>query len=153
VEVRALTGAEAAAIAAWRYPGRYSTYDVGDPSALARDHWAVIHAGELCGYCCFGAPARVRAAGEEPGTLDVGYGLAPDRMGRGQGTRFVGAILEFAVERYDPERLRLFVLEWNRRSAKVAARLGFAVEGVVQSDEGAFLVMVRIRRQAARGSS
>jgi hypothetical protein len=33
------------------------------------------HHCRLIGYCCFGAPARVGGAEEEPGTLDVGYGL------------------------------------------------------------------------------
>ena len=60
MEVRALHSVESATIASWRYPGGYSTYDVDDPSILARDHWAVTEAGELVGYCCFGAPARVK---------------------------------------------------------------------------------------------
>jgi [ribosomal protein S18]-alanine N-acetyltransferase len=143
VKVRALTDADAATIASWRYPGRYSTYDFDDPPALASDTWAVTEADELIGYCCFGAPARVGRADEEPGTLDVGYGLAPDRMGRGLGHRFVGAILEFALERYDPERLRLYILEWNERSRKVAESHGFVVESVLANDEGPFLVLVR----------
>ena len=100
-------------------------------------------AGEFVGYCCFGAPARVGGASEDPGSLDVGYGMAPSRMGRGQGSRFVAAILEFAREQYDTQRFRLYILEWNERSRKVAARLGFAVESVLQSDEGPFVVMVR----------
>jgi [ribosomal protein S18]-alanine N-acetyltransferase len=143
MEVRALSGDDAAAIASWRYPGRYSTYDFDDPPALAGDTWAVTEAEELIGYCCFGAPARVPGAEEEPGTLDVGYGLAPDLTGRGLGRRFVGTILEFALERFGPERTRLHILEWNERSRKVAARHGFAVASVLQSDEGPFLVMVR----------
>jgi RimJ/RimL family protein N-acetyltransferase len=57
----------------------------------------------------------------------------------------VGAILEFALERYDPDRLRLYILEWNERSRKVAASDGFVVESVLASDEGPFLVMVRRR--------
>jgi ribosomal-protein-alanine N-acetyltransferase len=145
MEVRALTADDAATIASWRYPGPYSTYDVNESSALASDHWAVTEAEELIGYCCFGAPARVAGAEQEPGTLDVGYGLAPDLMGRGLGERFVGAILAFALERYDAERLRLYVLEWNERSRKVAAGHGFAVESVLASDEGPFLVMGRQR--------
>jgi [ribosomal protein S18]-alanine N-acetyltransferase len=143
VRIRALAGPEAATIASWRYPGQYSTYDIDDPSILAQDHWAVTEAGELIGYCCFGAPARVGGASEHTGTLDVGYGLAPSRMGRGQGSRFVAAILEFARERYDTQRFRLYILEWNERSRKVAARLGFAVESALQTDEGPFVVMVR----------
>jgi [ribosomal protein S18]-alanine N-acetyltransferase len=143
VEVRALTRADAAAIAAWRYPGRYSTYDFDDPSVLEGDHWAVTEAGELLGYCCFGAPARVSGAEQEPGTLDVGYSLAPDRMGGGHGHRFVAAILAFARLHHDPERCRLYILEWNERSRRTAARHGFVTESRLENEAGTFLVMVR----------
>jgi ribosomal-protein-alanine N-acetyltransferase len=143
MEIRALTSSDAEAIASWRYPGPYSTYDFDEPPGLSGDTHAVTEAAELIGYCCFGAPARVGGAEEQPGTLDVGYGLAPDRMGRGLGRRFVGEILEFACERYDPECLRLYILEWNERSRKVAASHGFALDTVLASDEGPFLVMVR----------
>ena len=147
MEVRALSRTDAAAIASWRYPGRYSTYDFDEAPALGTDHhWAVTEADELIGYCCFGAPARVGGAEDEPGTLDVGYGLAPDLMGCGLGHRFVNAILEFAREQYDAERLRLYILDWNERSKKVAGRHGFAVESVLPSAEGPFLVMVRRAR-------
>jgi [ribosomal protein S18]-alanine N-acetyltransferase len=143
VEVRTLTCVDVAAIASWRYPDRYATYDVDDPATLATDHWAVTEAGELIGYCCFGGPARVGGAVEAPGALDVGYGLAPNRMGRGMGDRFVTAILEFAREYYAPERFRVHILEWNERSRKVAERQGFAVEATLKTDEGLFLVMAR----------
>src|SRR3954470_19400710 len=86
VEVRALRPAESAQIAAWRYPGPFSTYDVDDPSTLATDHFAVIEGGELLGYCCFGAPARVDGAAGELSTVDVGYGMAPDHMGAASAT-------------------------------------------------------------------
>ena len=143
MEIRALTDEDAAAIVSWRYPGRYATYDFGDRSDVTSDHWAVTEAGELIGYCCFGAPARVPGAEEEPGTLDAGYGLEPGRMGQGLGPRFVGRILEFAAERYGPDRLRLYILDWNERSRKVATSQGFSVESELDSDEGRFLVMVR----------
>src|SRR4051794_4052503 len=123
--VRELTPEDIATIAAWRYPGRYVTYDVDDPSVLVRDHWAVYDRGALIGYCCFGEPARVGDARAQAETLDIGYGLAPELMGRGIGRRFVDAILGFALERYDACRLRLFILEWNARSRAVAAALGF----------------------------
>ena len=143
MEVRALCRAESATIASWRYPGRYSTYDVDDPRILARDHWtAVTEAGQLLGYCCFGTPARVAGVEAEPGMVDVGYGMAPDFMGRGHGHRFVAAILDFALERYHPKRFRLHVLEWNERSRKVAERHGFALESVLERSEGRFVVLV-----------
>lgn len=149
MEVRALTDADAAAVARWRYPGRHATYDVIDPSHLARDHWAVADDGELVGYCGFGAPARVAGAEAQPGTLDIGYGMNPQLMGRGRGRRFVAAILAFALERHDPRRLRLHVLDWNDRSRKIAAGHGFVVEGAVEAEGDRFLVMVRDARPAS----
>ena len=41
----------------------------------------MVHEGELVGYGCFGAPARVPEVDEEAGALDVGYGMRPDLMG------------------------------------------------------------------------
>ena len=70
MRIRALNGADAAAIAGWRYAGEYSTYDVTDPSDLPTDHWAVTEGRELVGYCCFGAAARVTGAEAAVGTLD-----------------------------------------------------------------------------------
>ena len=143
MEIRQLTPSEAETIAGWRYPGPYSTYDVDDPSVLGRDHWAVIDDGSLLGYCCFGAPARVDGAHEEPGVLDVGYGMAPDLMGGGRGHRFVEAILAFALEEYRPERLRVYVLDWNERSKSVAERHGFEAASHLENAEGRFLVLAR----------
>ena len=147
MEVRALTDADAAAIAGWRYPGAYATYDFDDSSVLAEDHWAVADAGTLVGYCCLGAPARVGDAGAAAGTLDVGYGMAPERMGRGAGTAFVDAVLAFAIERARPRRLRLFILEWNGPRARVAERLGFAVTGRA----GEFLVVEVFAERLSEG--
>lgn len=147
MKVRALTSADAAAIAAWRYRGRYSTYDCDRPADLERDHWAVTdERGELVGYCAFGAPARVAGAAAEAGTLDIGYGMKPELTGGGDGRRFVAAILEFAVRREDPQRLRLFVLDWNERSRRVAAAHGFVVHRAVEGDGERFVVMVRQAR-------
>jgi RimJ/RimL family protein N-acetyltransferase len=143
VEVRPLTEAHADAIAGWRYPGRYSTYDVKEILAPAGGHWAVVHEGELVGYCSFGAPGRVPGVDEEKGTLDVGYGMRPDLVGQGLGREFVSAILAFAVERFAPPQLRLLVLTWNERSRKVAEALGFEQERIAPGVEGDFFVLVR----------
>jgi RimJ/RimL family protein N-acetyltransferase len=99
----------------------------------------------LIGYCCFGEPARVPGAIAESGTLDIGYGLAPDRVARGDGSRFLAAIVDFASERWEHRRFRVYVLEWNKRSHKVAARNGFVDGPTINSEEGRFLVMCRER--------
>jgi [ribosomal protein S18]-alanine N-acetyltransferase len=143
VVVRTLTRQQRATIAGWRYPGRYRTYDFDEPSLLLRDHWAVCDDDALVGYCCFGSPARVDGAEARADTLDVGYGLAPELIGEGRGRHFVTAVLEFALERNDVDRLRLFILEWNARSRALAAHLGFVCESTLETRDGIFVVMVR----------
>jgi [ribosomal protein S18]-alanine N-acetyltransferase len=151
MKVRPLTNIDTAQIASWRYPGRYSTYDFDNPSTLAHDHFGVSEDDELVGYCCFGAPARVGGADPEHGTLDVGYGLAPNRMARGLGRRFVATVLEFARQNHAPERFRMYILEWNTRSRTVAARLGFAQHSAVRAGRDVFVVVVRDEPPTARG--
>ena len=143
MKIRTLTETDAEAVATWRYPGRYQTYDVGEVVSSEAGFWAVEHEATLVGYCCFGHEARVPGAIEEPVILDIGYGMRPDLMGQGLGREFVGAILDFAVRRFSPRRLRLLILDWNDRSRKVADALGFQSEGVLRSTEGDFHVMTR----------
>ena len=141
--VRRLTPADGGAIAGWRYPGRESTYDELEAVTSERGYWAVVRGRELVGKCCFGAAARVPGVEHEEGTLDIGYGLRPDLVGQGLGPAFVQTILDFAAGEFGPERFRGLVLDWNRRSQKVAAAVGFREERVVGSDEGEFVVLVR----------
>jgi ribosomal-protein-alanine N-acetyltransferase len=143
VEVRPLSPDDADAIAGWRYPGPYATYDeVGVPSA-ARGIWAVYRDEEIVGSCCFGDAARVPGVEEEPGIVDVGWGMRPDLMGQGFGREFVGSILEFARAEFSPERFRVVILEWNGRSRAAARWLGFQQDGTIESSEGTFVVMTR----------
>jgi RimJ/RimL family protein N-acetyltransferase len=129
IAVAPLSAEQASEIRAWRYPGRYATYDVTEPIDAEQGFFAVLDGGELIGYCCFGAGARVPGVEPEEGVLDVGYGLRPDLMGQGRGRAFVAAILDFGRARYRPRRLRMSILRWNARSRNAALRQGFAISG------------------------
>jgi ribosomal-protein-alanine N-acetyltransferase len=144
MEVRPLTEAQGRGIATWRYPDRYSTYDIDEVVTAEEGYWAVVDKGEtLVGYCCFGQEARVPGVDEEHGTLDIGYGMRPDCIGKGLGRGFVTVIVDFAIEELSPQQLRLLILSWNERSRKVAEALGFQEKGIVWSGERDFLVMIR----------
>jgi [ribosomal protein S18]-alanine N-acetyltransferase len=95
------------------------------------------------GYCCFGEEARVPGVFEEPGVLDVGYGMRPDLMGQGSGHEFIRSILNFAARLFSPPRFRLLILDWNARSRAAARSAGFEEGGTVESTEGTFVVMTR----------
>ena len=144
MDVRPLTPADATEIASWRYPGRYATYDVDEVPTPERGYWSVHRDGELVGYCCFGDEARVPGAIEEPGTLDVGYGMKPALMGHGLGREFIDAILAFAAERFAPHRVRVLILDWNARSQAAASSAGFEEDGAIESAEGTFVIMTRL---------
>jgi ribosomal-protein-alanine N-acetyltransferase len=144
MEVQRLTETQGRSIATWRYPDRYSTYDIGEVVTAAGGYWAVVGEGEkLVGYCCFGEEARVSGVDEEHGTLDIGYGMRPDCVGKGLGRVFVSAIVDFAIDEFSPQHLRLLILSWNHRSRKVAEALGFQKGDMVRGEESDFLVMIR----------
>ena len=58
-------------------------------------------------------------------TVDVGLGLRPDLTGRGLGVEYLLAGLEFARERFSPERFTLSVATFNERAIRVYERAGF----------------------------
>jgi RimJ/RimL family protein N-acetyltransferase len=148
MRARELTPDEASRPLGWRYDGVYATYDVESPLGLDRGFFAVEDdAGELVGFGCTGAEARVPGVEPEEGTVDVGYGLRPDLTGGGRGFAFVGAVLAHVTERHPEARLRMSILGWNGRSRRVAERHGFRVVGRA----GDFDVLAR--EAAAEGDS
>jgi ribosomal-protein-alanine N-acetyltransferase len=145
MEIRPLTNGDVGAISTWRYPQPYSTYDVTGPISASGGYWAVYDAEQLVGYCCFGFQARVPGIDEEQGTVDVGYGLRPDLVGRGLGREFVATVCTFALSTFSPLRLRLLILDWNQPSRKVAEALAFKYQRSVRNAQGEFVIMVRNR--------
>ena len=75
-------------------------------------------AGELVGHFSF-KPKEHRV-------LEIGLGLRPDLTGRGLGASFLTAGLEFARDRFAPQRFVLSVATFNERAIKVYERAGFA---------------------------
>jgi ribosomal-protein-alanine N-acetyltransferase len=129
VRARELTAEEAERPLGWRYPGRFATYDALGPLGSGRGFFAIEDEGALVGYGCVGVEARVPGVEEEPGTIDVGYGMRPDLIGQGRGRAFVGAVLDHVMERHPDARLRMSILDWNTRSRRVAEAHGFRVTG------------------------
>jgi RimJ/RimL family protein N-acetyltransferase len=131
-----MTEVDARAIVGWRYDGPYAGYDCPPEEAAATvrlmldpasRYFAIRDAiGDLVGYCCFGAEARVPGGDyADVSALDVGLSLRPDLTGRGLGAAFVAAIVWFARERLRSRHLRLTVAAWNRRAIRVYEQAGF----------------------------
>jgi [ribosomal protein S18]-alanine N-acetyltransferase len=148
VRARELTLEEAERPLGWRYAGPYATYDAEGALGRERGFFAVEgEEGDLVGFGCVGAEARVPGVEAEDGTVDVGYGMRPDLVGQGLGREFVGTILARVADRHPAARLRMSILRWNARSRRVAEAHGFRVVG----EAGEFDVLVREATRSPAG--
>jgi len=130
LQIRDLTAADLADIATWTYDGPWSVYDSEGELDPSLGYWAVVDAsdGQVWGFACLGADARVPGLVEADGVLDVGVGMRPDLVGQGRGADFAGVVLDLAETR-GAERLRAVVQDWNERSLRVFLGLGFVRTG------------------------
>lgn len=150
LRVRDLTAADLDDISTWAYDGAWSVYDSGggrlDP---AMGYWAVVEGtgdGErLVGFACLGEDARVPGLAEVPGVLDVGVGMKPGLVGQGRGVEFATTVLDFAASR-GARRLRAVVQEWNERSLRLVARLGFRRTGTHPVGDVTYVVLEKETR-------
>lgn len=121
-------------IVKWRYEPPYDLYNLSyldipfllDP----KNRYFAVHgeSGKLIGYCCFGEEARVPGGDYqqiEPVVLDIGVGLHPGQVGRGLGISFVDELLQFGVDEFIPEKLRVTVAAFNQRSLRTFLKHGF----------------------------
>lgn len=142
-----MTESFAEAVASWRYEPPYDLYDgteAGVAGLLDGNHLAVLDDGRFVGFVATGPEARVRGGPvETPGVTDVGFGLAPDTLSRGVGTR-AGALAVEALRIAGHTTLRASILASNERSRRLAEGLGFAEVGEFDDDVGRrFVVAVR----------
>lgn len=81
--------------------------------------------GELVGGC--GLHTR-----SGPGSRELGYWIRPDRWGQGLATELAAALTRVAFEVDQIERVDLRCAPDNRRSARVAEKLGFRHEATLR---------------------
>jgi RimJ/RimL family protein N-acetyltransferase len=129
---RSVSLSDASVFASYAYPPPHDFYD-STPGAIAsfvdpryRYVSVVDQSGQLWGFGCFGSEAQVPGGVYQalPDALDVGVGMAPERVGRGFGRAFAGAVLKHG---WTPE-LRCFrvnVAAFNLRSLRLWRSLGF----------------------------
>jgi ribosomal-protein-alanine N-acetyltransferase len=99
-------------------------------------------AGDLVGHFSF-KPKDERM-------VEIGLGLRPDLTGRGLGSSFLAAGLDFARQRFAPERFVLSVATFNERAIKVYERAGFArVRVYMHSTAGREWEFVEMSRSAS----
>lgn len=127
--------ASARAIFEWLYDAPYDLYNL-DPEDVEENlqvfldpqcaYYAITDQdGDLVAYCCFGPDAQVPGGDYRPAALDIGLGVRPDLTGQGCGLTYVQAVLDFALERFEPPALRVTVAEFNKRAQRMCEKAGF----------------------------
>ena len=108
---------------------------LADVAAGVRAHfapasWLIAADGELVGLCSITRPPA-------DGAVDLGYGIAPGRQGRGHMRAALRAIAAWADARPDVAALTAETAEQNIASQRVLARAGFARVGTrVDAEDG-----------------
>lgn len=142
-----MTVGEAADVASWRYAGDWSVYDLPTPQPVLDNlssYHAVVSSDGLIGFCCTGVEARIAGMTGNPAILDVGIGMNPKLVGRGNGARFVEIVLRYLDEHHPSVTLRAAVQTWNERSLRLTRRLGFRDTGELIAVQGDRSVSYRI---------
>jgi ribosomal-protein-alanine N-acetyltransferase len=150
----------ARSILGWRYDPPYDVYDpgAGDVKETMRVFLDPEYAytvlltaeGELIAYCCFGVDAQVPGGDYRGEALDVGLGVRPDRTGKGQGSVYVEAILDYARRAFSPPAFRVTIAEFNARALRVWERAGFRRMQMFcrESDGHVFVILARDEAQS-----
>ena len=133
--IQPMTRSGVMAIASWRYPPPYDIYNLTFPPSAADvqyflDPAIAYHeirdgAGELVGFCSFGADGQVPGGDYRTAALDIGMGIHPDLTGQGLGHSFGQAVIDFACSHCAPAQLRVTIANFNLRAQRVWQRLGF----------------------------
>lgn len=142
-----MTLEEAERVAAWRYDGDWSIYNLGSAQPLIDDlasYYSVVADKTLIGFCCIGEAARVPGVAEEPATVDIGMGMDPAQVGQGHGQVFGRVVLSHLSQSHPNRTLRAVVQSWNERSLRLTRRLGFEDTGQLTVTQGGQPVTYRV---------
>ena len=122
-------------ILGWQYEPPYDIYNLAsaDPEDTLRyllDPQNAFYSiygeeGDLEGFCSFGQDGQVPGGDYSIPALDIGLGVRPDLTGKGRGSAYVNAVIDFAQRTYAPERLRVTIAAFNTRARRVWEGAGF----------------------------
>ena len=138
----------------WKYEAPYEIYNYSsenfdDDLAYHLDPknniYSMYRDDELIGYCSFGRDAQVPGGDYSEEALDIGLMIKPELTGQGMGTSFVANIVQYAIEEYNPKKLRVTILESNTRAMRVWQKNNFAKTHSFEreSDQVRFFIFTR----------
>ena len=136
LHIAPLTAQQIRQFISWEYADPYAMYNMSpadDPAGVEfflnpqNGYFGITGAaGDLLGFCNFGADARVPGGDYKAEAVDIGMGLRPDLTGQGQGAVYAAAVFAFAQENYPGQRQRVTIAAFNERAQRLCRKFRFS---------------------------
>lgn len=134
INLRPATDSDVRELATWQYDPPYDVYDItmNPDKAVAYflgpgvHCYTLLDGNDVAGYCTFGHDAQVPGGNYDEDGLDIGLGIEPARTGRGEGHRYVTAVVAHASATFELRQLRVTIASGNKRALRVWSGAGFA---------------------------
>ena len=137
----------------WKYTKPYDFYnnentDEAMKELLDGSYYALVdECKELIGFFCIGENAQVPIGNQfgvyTEGLVDMGLGMNPNLVGKGNGFEFCTYIIKFIEGHYKGTPIRLTVAKFNLRAIHLYEKLGFVMENEFSTDFAEFITMIK----------
>lgn len=137
----------------WKYDRPFDFYNNEETAEAKRElldgSYSALRdgSGELVGFFCIGASARVPAGNQfdvyPEGFVDMGLGMHPKLVGKGHGFAFCSFIIGHIEGKHTGTPIRLTVATFNRRAIHLYEKLGFVSVDEFRTDASRYMTMVR----------
>ena len=137
---------------AWTYEEPYDFYnneetDEALEEMLDGSYYALLNEHDVVGFFCIGENAQV-PIGHQFGVyvddfVDMGLGMHPSLVGKGNGTAFCTYILQFIEKQYVGKSIRLTVANFNKKAIHLYEKLGFVKVAEITSNSTEFMTMIK----------
>ena len=161
IELRTATEQDVREFAGWHYEPPYDVYNIDMTPDAAAGYFlepgischTLFDGDVMVGYCTFGRDAQVPGGDYDADGIDIGLGIGPELTGAGEGSRFVAAVVAYALVTFDPPQFRVTIATGNIRALRVWTGAGFSevsrfgtTRSIMESDEFAVLMFTPTER-------
>lgn len=153
LHIEKMTGNNARYILEWKYEEPYDLYnneatDEALQEMLDGSYYTLLNEqNDIAGFFCIGKNAQVpighRFGVYVDNLVDMGLGMHPTLVGKGNGTEFCTYIIQFIEEQYVGTPIRLTVAKFNKRAIRLYEKIGFVSVAEFSTDTTAFMTMIK----------
>lgn len=137
----------------WKYDQPYDFYNSEFTQEELKErlngtYFALVNkTGDLYGFFCIGESAQVPKGIKlniyEDGFVDMGLGMNPRLVGKGNGLEFCSFIVRYIEQKFKEKPIRLTVAKFNHRAIHLYKKIGFIDNEEFDTEFAEFITMVK----------